>query len=166
MVNIPLEKLSTEDRLEDNFLQFSRSSANLAGMTPKSKKIILISGGIVVLSLVFFWWKNRQAAVATGTLPGSAPAGSSTTTTGSVASSAANTAGGSPGQSSLYPLGDADIQQVYNRLPPAVQVKYAALVKGANAAQFDMLRSIAHGWNASIPLTPDQSAFWTTNGVF
>jgi hypothetical protein len=174
VVNIPLEKLNPSGRLEDNFLWFSGSSSNLAGMTPKTKKIILISGGVVVLGFVFFWWKSRQAAAAAGTLPGSAAgttpgsaaAAASTTPTGSVASPAGTPVSGTPavtggpagGSSAALPAG---FQTWFNSLGPANQKHMSSMLPTMPQADITFIdnqvtknlwgqKSVEAQWNAFV----------------
>lgn len=59
-----------------------------------------------------------------------------------------------------------DIDQLEARLTPQQLMDFKALLAKANPTQLDMLESIAHSWNNSIPLTADQAQFWGTYGVF
>jgi hypothetical protein len=60
----------------------------------------------------------------------------------------------------------ADILSVASRITPDQQAKLQALVASLNAADYQMLDSIAHSFNNGIPLTPAQTQWWATNGVF
>lgn len=106
---------------------------------------VLAIGGAGLLA--FWWYKKHQSAAPTLVSAG-----------GSTAAASA-----SPQLSGGY---STDLIAVMNRETPDNAAKLRNLVSELSPAQVDMLNSIAHSWNNNIPLTQDQSDFWSAVGVF
>jgi len=123
-----------------------------------SKKLLVALGVIGVGAVGYYLYSKHQAAAASTALP-------SSTSPGAMPSTGASSPSAQAGSGGLYRY-SADIDAVINRLDSATAAKYETLLGQVNAAQFQMLDSIAHAFNTNTPLTAEQSQFWATYGVF